>query len=228
MEMEMNGRSTDQETSELPAGRWRTQRGNHVVHAAAPLAALALLLGAACTSENVAVAEPRGRIPSEGANMGERQLTQLPITRTAMLIRRPVAEVFEAFIDPQVTTGFWFTKSSGRLEAGTQVQWEWEMYGVSIPVTARIVEPHRRIVIEWPGYGSPTTVEWAFRPLEDGTTFVSITNAGFTGDGDALVKQATDSVQGFSLVLAGLKALLEHDVRLNLVADRYPKGIDDH
>ena len=25
-------------------------------------------------------------------------------------------------------------------------------------------------------------------------------------------------------VLAGLKALLEHNVRLNLVADRYPKG----
>jgi hypothetical protein len=26
-------------------------------------------------------------------------------------------------------------------------------------------------------------------------------------------------------VLAGLKALLEHDVRLNLVADRHPDGI---
>jgi hypothetical protein len=28
-------------------------------------------------------------------------------------------------------------------------------------------------------------------------------------------------------VLAGLKALLEHDVRLNLVADRFPKGLED-
>jgi hypothetical protein len=35
-------------------------------------------------------------------------------------------------------------------------------------------------------------------------------------------------VQGFSLVLAGLKALLEHDVRLNLVADRFPKGVEEH
>jgi hypothetical protein len=55
-----------------------------------------------------------------------------------------------------------------------------------------------------------------------------ITNEGFAGDGDTLVKQATDSMQGFSLVLAGLKALLEHNVRLNLVADRYPKGIAEH
>jgi hypothetical protein len=31
--------------------------------------------------------------------------------------------------------------------------------------------------------------------------------------------------QGFTLMLAGLKALLEHGVRLNLTADRYPKGL---
>jgi hypothetical protein len=30
------------------------------------------------------------------------------------------------------------------------------------------------------------------------------------------------------LVLAGLKALLEQDIRLNLVADRYPEGIEEH
>jgi uncharacterized protein YndB with AHSA1/START domain len=160
--------------------------------------------------------------------MDNLQLKQAPIARTGMLIRKPVADVFEAFINPDITTKFWFTKSSGRLEAGKQVQWDWEMYGISIPVTAKAIEPNKRIVIEWPGYGSPTTVEWIFAPQEDGTTFVSITNAGFTGDGDALVKQATDSTQGFSLVLAGLKALLEHDVRLNLVADRYPKGIEEH
>jgi hypothetical protein len=44
--------------------------------------------------------------------------------------------------------------------------------------------------------------------------------------GDELVKQACDSTQGFSLVLAGLKALLEHNIRLNLVPDRYPIGIE--
>lgn len=160
--------------------------------------------------------------------MDAMQLTHAPVTRTGMLIRRPDAEVFEAFVNPEVTTKFWFTKSSGRLASGRHVEWEWEMYGISIPVIAKAVEPNTRIVIEWPGYGGPTTVEWTFTPLADGTTFVRVTETGFTGDGDALVKQVTDSTQGFSLVLAGLKALLEHDVRLNLVADRYPKGIDEH
>jgi uncharacterized protein YndB with AHSA1/START domain len=160
--------------------------------------------------------------------MDNLQLKHVPITNTGMLIRKPVAEVFEAVVNPDITTKFWFTQSSGRLEAGKQVQWDWEMYGISVTVTAKTVELNKRIVFEWPGHSSPTTVEWMFAPQEDGTTFVSITHAGFSGDGDELVKQVTDSTQGFSLVLAGLKALLEHNVRLNLVADRYPKGIEEH
>jgi uncharacterized protein YndB with AHSA1/START domain len=160
--------------------------------------------------------------------MEDLRLKEVPKTRTGMLIRRPVKEVFEAFVDPSITTRFWFTKGSGRLEAGKQVRWDWEMYGISVPVTVRSLEPNRRIVIEWPGYSGPTTVEWLFEPQEDGTTFVRITEAGFAGDGDQLVKQVTDSTQGFSLMLAGLKAYLEHGVRLNLVADRFPKGIEEH
>jgi len=159
--------------------------------------------------------------------MDNLQLKQVPITKTRMLIRKPVVDVFEAFVNPDITTKFWFTKSSGRLEAGKQVQWDWEMYGISIPVTAKAIEANKRIVIEWPGHNSPTTVEWVFSPQKDGTTFVGITEAGFTGAGDELVKQVTDSTQGFSLVLAGLKALLEHNVRLNLVADRFPKGLTE-
>lgn len=98
------------------------------------------------------------------------RLTQVPMTKTGMLIRRPVAEVFEAFVNPDITTKFWFTKGSGRLEAGKQVQWDWEMYGISVPVTAKVIELNKRIVIEWPGYNNPTTVEWMFAAQKDGTT----------------------------------------------------------
>jgi uncharacterized protein YndB with AHSA1/START domain len=160
--------------------------------------------------------------------MDNLQLTKIPITKTAMLIRKPVAEVFEAFINPDITTRFWFTKGSGKLEVDKQVQWDWEMYQISIPVTAKTIEPNKRIVIEWPGYSGPTTVEWHFAAHKDDTTYLEITEEGFTGNGDELVKQVTDSTQGFSLVLAGLKAFLEHTVQLNLVADRYPKGIAAH
>ena len=62
--------------------------------------------------------------PERETNHLNLELTQLPVTSTGMLIRKPVAEVFEAFINPNITTKFWFTKGSGRLEAGKQVQWE--------------------------------------------------------------------------------------------------------
>ena len=159
--------------------------------------------------------------------MEDLRLKKVPITNTGMLIRKPVADVFEAIVNPNITSKFWFTKGSGRLDLSKQVQWDWEMHDVSIQVIPTAIEPNKRIAIQWPGYSGPTAVEWTFAPQTDGTTFVNVTEAGFTGDGDELVKQVTASTQGFTLMLAGLKALLEHEVRLNLTADRYPKGIEE-
>ncbi len=148
-----------------------------------------------------------------------------PAGKAEMLIRRPVAEVFEAFVNPEITTKFWFTKSSGRLEAGKQVQWDWEMYNSSAQVKVKAIEENKRILIEWSGYDTPTTVEWHFTARDDGTTFVSITNSGFSGDEHSVVEQAIGSTGGFTLVLAGMKALLEHNILLNLIADRFPDKV---
>jgi uncharacterized protein YndB with AHSA1/START domain len=151
-------------------------------------------------------------------------LKQQPVANAAMLIRKPVAVVFEAFVNPDITAKFWFTKGSGKLEAGKQVTWEWEMYGFSIPVEVKAVVGNSRILIEWPGQRGPTTVEWIFTPRPDGTTFVDVTNKGFQGDDDQRVEEALDSTGGFTWVLAGAKAWLEHGVQLNLVRDRFPEG----
>jgi len=148
-----------------------------------------------------------------------------PAARAEMLIRRPVAEVFEAFVDPAITSRFWFSKGDGRLEQGKVVRWEWEMYGFSIQISVKALEPGHRILIEWPGTGTTSTVEWIFTPRPDNSTFVSITNTGFAGNDDEILGQVVGSTEGFTLVLAGLKAFLEHNVILNLVADRFPDGL---
>jgi len=145
------------------------------------------------------------------------QLHAEPVAHATMLIRRPAAEVFDAFVDPAITSRFWFTRGSGRLKEGEVVTWHWDMYGVSAQVTVKTLEPQRRILIAW-----PTPVEWTFVPRSDETTFVTITASGFAGAGDAKVAQAIDAMGGFSLALAGCKAFLEHGIRLNLVADHNP------
>ncbi|MBO9594913.1 MAG: SRPBCC family protein [Niabella sp.] len=143
--------------------------------------------------------------------------------KAAMLIHKPVAEVFEAFVNPEITTKIWFTRSSGPLEKGRQLEWVWEMYGVTVPVFVREVKPCEKIEIEWGNQGEQTLVTWTFSATDSEKTFVSIVNSGFQGDADQLLASVRDSTEGFTLVLANLKALLEHGIQLNLVGDRFPK-----
>jgi uncharacterized protein YndB with AHSA1/START domain len=159
--------------------------------------------------------------------MNAMQLSKGAVAKTGMLIRKPVDEVFEAVVNPEITSQFWFSKGSGRLEPGKQVRWTWEWYDVSIDVNAKAVERNKRILIEWPGYSGRTHVEWTFQALPDATTFVRVTESGWTGNADELARYVADSTQGFTLMLAGLKALLEHKIQLNLTPDRYPKGVED-
>src|SRR5262245_8986687 len=137
-----------------------------------------------------------------------------PVAKAEMLIRKPVAEVFEAFVDPSITTKFWFTKSSGKLEAGKKIKWDWEMYNYSTEVNVKIIEHNKRIVIEWPGSDKVSLVEWIFTEHGNNATFVSISNSGFSDDSDTAVNEAIASTEGFTIVLAGLKALLEHNISL--------------
>ena len=115
-----------------------------------------------------------------------------------MFVRRPISDVFEAIIDPVITSHFWFSKGSGRLAVGRTVRWDWEWYDVSIEVTAVTIEPNRLIVMEWPGYSGPTTVTWKFREV-DGGTFVEVEETGWTGTGDELVKYVCDTTGGIYL-----------------------------
>lgn len=155
------------------------------------------------------------------------RLTSVPSAKAEMFVRRPAAEVFEAFVDPAITTRVWFTRSSGRLSPGAEVTWEWEMYGVSATVQVKEFEPERRLVVAFTSEEQPTTVEWVFDGRPDGT-FVSITESGYPGDGDAVTAAALASTEAFTLVLANVKALLEHEITLNLVADRFPDGLGEH
>jgi uncharacterized protein YndB with AHSA1/START domain len=150
---------------------------------------------------------------------------QAPVARAQMLIRKPVAEAFEALVNPAVTSRFWFSRGSGRLEAGRKVRWDWEMYGVFAEVEVKAIDQNRRILVEWNGPDNPSSVEWTFEPRAADRTFVTVKNWGFHGDADKIVAEAIDSTGGFSFLLAGLKAFLEHGLELNLVADHNPGAL---
>lgn len=155
------------------------------------------------------------------------ELTRPPVVNVGMRIRRTPHDVFEALADPRITTRFWYSKSSGRMVEGAELLWEWEMYGASGHVRVVDVEDDRLIRFVWDGYdpANPTTVEFNLSSREDDTTYLVITETGFSGDADTQVARALESTAGFTFLLSSLKAALEHDITLRVVLDAHPQDL---
>lgn len=144
-----------------------------------------------------------------------------PVTiETQMMIRKPVSKVFKAFIDPEITSKFWFSSSTGKLEQGHTVTWTWEKYQVSTKVMVTKLIANELIQIQW---GEPSsTVDFRFEKINETQTYLRIQNYNIALQGDELIAFIIDSTGGFTTVLDSLKAYLEHDLQLNLVHDKFP------
>ena len=139
--------------------------------------------------------------------------------QTQMLIRKPIHEVFEAFINPEITTNFWFTKSTGKLEEGKTIIWEWEMYDAKSEVKVLQIIPNQLIKTEWGLFSN--NVDYEFKEMEKGT-LVIIKSYGYSEKGDELLSLINDNTGGFTTVLDGCKAYLEHGINLRLIEDKFP------
>lgn len=147
------------------------------------------------------------------------------IAKSQMLIRKPVGEVFEALVNPGITSKFWFTKGSGRLEAGKDVEWEWGQFGVEATISVIEVKKDELIRFQWQsgeGNSNFRKVEISFEPKPDNKTFVQAVEKGFEKDDQDLIQKIAGQTEGWALVLSGLKAWLEYELNLNLIADHKP------
>jgi uncharacterized protein YndB with AHSA1/START domain len=132
-----------------------------------------------------------------------------------MFIRRPPGEVFAAFANPQVIRKFWLRDTSGPLAPGARVLWHFMVPGATAQVTVTGFEAPRRIGFDWPG---GMHVELLFEPFDDEGTHLTAQISGLNGKD--LLAQATDVVEGFSIVFCDLKILLETGSPANLVRDK--------
>lgn len=139
-------------------------------------------------------------------------------------IAKPVAEVFEAVVDPAKLSGYFTTGGAqGRLSPGATVTWDFHDFPGAFPVYVSEVEKDRRIVLHWdaaPDSADPdatgarrTTVTMTFEQLEDGRTLVSITEEGWSA-GAAGAKASYDNCEGWTGMLCAMKVWLEHGLQL--------------
>lgn len=151
--------------------------------------------------------------------VNDARLTTTPDVDVGMSIRRPRAEVFDAFRDARKLAAFWLGNSTQNLEPSASVSWTMEA-GVEVDVDVKqFVEPEL-IVFTWGAGDHPrTTVRIVFEDWEHGTT-VRVSESGATGSGDDLAAWVADSTGGFTMALCAAKALLEHGIELRAVQDR--------
>lgn len=140
----------------------------------------------------------------------------------AMLIHKSPQEVFDAMVNPEVMSKIWFTHSTGPIEAGQRLKWTWGMYNVSAEIHVESVEAPHLIRFTWPSPNRETTVEMIFTSLSDGT-FLQVTESGWEAGDENLLETLTGQTAGWTMVLAALKAYLEHNIILTLVRDRFPE-----
>ncbi len=146
-------------------------------------------------------------------------LTALSFTVSGR-IARPCAEVYEAVVDPAQLSRYFTTGGArGRLEAGADVTWDFADFPGAFPVTVVEADPPRRVVIEWDGRATTgdrgtTRTEITFEPLDGDTrTLVTITEQSWQPTPDG-ARAAFDNCEGWTSMLAALKAWVEHGVNL--------------
>ena len=135
-------------------------------------------------------------------------------------IARPVAEVFEAVVDPDQLSRYFTTGGAvGRLEPGATGQWDFADFPGAFPVDVVEVETNRRIVLRWEAGDSgegdryQTTVTMEFEPLGDDRTLVTIAEEGWRPT-EAGQQLAFGNCEGWSGVLLCMKGWLEHGLNL--------------
>lgn len=141
--------------------------------------------------------------------------------KAGSIVRASPARVFDAIVNPGTMSKYWFTRHDAGLKAGEIVLWYIGRHDDAHAFEVHVKEliESKLIRVEWWGGEHFTEVTWRFQEAEGGHTHLTIEECGFKGTQDEIVASALDSTGGFNQVIIALKALLEHNVSINVVDD---------
>jgi uncharacterized protein YndB with AHSA1/START domain len=134
--------------------------------------------------------------------------------KTSLKIQKPLHDVFEAIVDPAKMSNYFISKSTGRIEEGKTVTWQFPEFDMQFPVRIDKVEKDKYISWYW-GNGDDneeTKVEITLQQMKDGV-FVTVTEKERNND-EAGLKWLAGNAAGWANFLACLKAWLEYGINL--------------
>ncbi len=134
--------------------------------------------------------------------------------KAALQIAKPASVIFEAIINPEQMKNYFISKSSGRMEEGKTIVWQFPEFEFDAPVRVGKIEPDKYISFSWDGNdGKELSVEMTFTPQPDHSTVVRISEKGMDND-EAGIAWLVGNTEGWANFLACMKAWLEYGIHL--------------
>ncbi|CAN5686975.1 SRPBCC domain-containing protein [soil metagenome] len=131
-------------------------------------------------------------------------------------IRKPVAEVFDAVVNPAKLSSYFLQTSSGPLTEGATVKWKFAEVDQAFDVVVGQVVKDEKIVFDWPSAASgdqSNRVEMVFKPMDAQNTMVQISESGWPETPEG-AKASHGNAAGWMHMMACLKAYLEYGINL--------------
>ncbi len=130
-------------------------------------------------------------------------------------ITKPAREVFEAIVDPGHMTNYFISKSSGRMEAGAHLMWEFPEFDDAYPLRVDAAEQDALIRFYWDVDEVECKVEIALSPgSTPNSTVVRVSEKGKFPDTESALKFMKSNTEGWANFLACLKAWTEYGINL--------------
>ena len=139
--------------------------------------------------------------------------------KATLQIQKSIAEVFEAIVNPEKMTKYFISESSGRMETGKELTWEFGDFPGKFPVKIIEVQPDKSVSFIW---DEETVVNITLEEQPDKSTVVKVTE-GEKELNEKNLKWLTDNTFGWANFLDCMKAYLEYGINLRKGAFDYGK-----
>ena len=131
--------------------------------------------------------------------------------KATIQIQKPLAEVFEAIVNPDIMTKYFISESTGRMEEGKELNWKFpEFPDLDCPVKNIKLEQNKSISFVW---DEEAHVHIDLKEQPDKSVVVKIEENARNNDESGL-KWVIQNTEGWANFLACMKAWLEYNVQL--------------
>ena len=138
---------------------------------------------------------------------------QLLEIKTTLQIAKPCPEVFEAIVNPEKMSNYFISKSSGIMEAGKHLIWQFHELESDFSIRVDNIEVDKYISFYWVIDDIEQLVEINIISVAGNCTIVKVTEKSRENN-EAGINWLKGNTEGWANFLACLKAYLEYGINL--------------